>query len=64
MYGMIATIAAGGAKRARRERRLIKEAVRVAGRRVEDRKVLRRRRNRERCLLWRRSASIREYSFG
>lgn len=64
MYGTIATIAAGGAKSARRESRLMKDAMSEAGKWVEDRKVLRSRRKRERCLLCSRSGSRREYSFG
>ncbi len=60
MYGTIATIAAGGAKSERRESRLMKDAISEAGRWVEARKVFRRRRKRERCLLWRRSVSRRE----
>lgn len=60
MKGTITTMAVGGALSARRERRLMKLAIRVAGKWVEARKVFIKRKKRERCLEWSRSASSSE----
>lgn len=53
-------MAAGGALSARRDNRLMKLAIKVAGRWDEERNVSMRRKKRERCLEWRRSESRRE----
>lgn len=60
MKGMVAIIAAGGAKSASRERRLMKEAIVAAGRWfVGAKNVSRWRRKRERYLLCKMSLSRR-----
>ena len=58
MYGMIATMADGGAKRQSRDKRLMKLAMVVAGRwLVGDKKVSRCRKTRDRYLLCSKSLS-------
>lgn len=54
------TMAEGGALRASLERRFMKLATRAAGRWVEERKVSRRRKKRERCFECSREESRRE----